>query len=39
MFSESDALGRALHGLVMHRFKRLIFQYPFRTHKDRLTVV
>jgi hypothetical protein len=38
MISESDALGRALHGLVMNRFKRLIFQYPFRNHWDRLVI-
>jgi hypothetical protein len=36
MISEPNALGRALHGLVMHRFKRLIYQSPFRTHRDRL---
>ena len=38
MISESDGLGRALHGLVMHRFKRLIYQYPFRSHRDRLVI-
>ena len=38
MISESDAIGRALHGLVMHRFKRLIIQYPFRSHRDRLVI-
>jgi hypothetical protein len=35
MISEPNALGRALHGLVQ-RFKRLIYQSPFRTHRDRL---
>jgi hypothetical protein len=38
MISQSGALGRVLHGLVMHRFKRLIFQYPFRNHRDRLVI-
>jgi hypothetical protein len=38
MISESDALGRALHGLVMHRFKRLLTQYPFKDHRDRLVI-
>jgi hypothetical protein len=36
MISEHNALGKALHGLVMHRFKRIINQYPFSTHRDRL---
>jgi len=31
MIFESNALGRALHGFVMHRFKRLIYQHTFRT--------
>ncbi len=38
MISKSDALGRALHGLVMNRFKRLMFQYTFRNHRDRLVI-
>ncbi len=38
MISEPNTLGRALHGLVMHRFKRLIYQCPFRTHQDRLII-
>ena len=35
MISESDALNRALHSLVMHQFKKLINPHQFRTLSDR----